>query len=579
MEQDPLSSVDRRDLLRTVTAVVTAAAAPAVTAGEAQAQSRLPATSTVDAKASPVNLVIAASSKGVAETTAGKIRGSSHNGIHSFRGVPYGSPTWGPARFVQATKPVPWAGVRSSLSFGPICPQGNLGNPAQGDNSAPTDEDQFLLYRITERQAEDCLRLNVWTPEINGSRKRPVMVWLHGGGFTGHSGSGLLAYDGHNLARRGDVVVVTSNHRLNMLGYLNLAEAGGEKYATSGNIGMLDIVAMLEWVRDNISNFGGDPGNVTVFGQSGGGGKVSTLMAMSAGKGLFHRAVVQSGALLRLASFEESARFGHAFLAELNLSKSGIDKIQTMPLDALYAASRSAAAKLGGDSRAPGGRGPAFGFRPVVDGKVIAAHPFDPVAPAVSANVPLLIGTNLNEFIHGVDQPDADSLTNEDLLKQFNSRYGAKAQAIVDSLRREYPWAKPFDIISIAGNRLRETSATQARRKAALGAAPAYVYLFGWQTPMLDGRPRAFHSCEISFVFNNVDLCVNYSGGTPQALALSRKVSQAWVSFARTGDPNHSGLPKWAPVSEGKLPVMYFDNTCVVKNDPESEARKLMAAG
>ena len=493
--------------------------------------------------------------------------------------MPYGSPTWGPGRFVPATKPVPWAGVRSSLSFGPICPQGYLGNPAQGDNSAPTDEDQFLLYRITERQAEDCLRLNVWTPEINGSRKRPVMVWLHGGGFTGHSGTGLLAYDGHNLAQRGDVVVVTSNHRLNILGYLNLAEAGGEKYATSGNTGMLDIVAMLEWVRDNISNFGGDPGNVTVFGQSGGGGKVSTLMAMSAAKGLFHRAVVQSGALLRLVSFEESARFGYAFLAELNLSKAGIDKIQTMPLDALYAASRSAAAKLGGDGRAAGGRGPAFGFRPVVDGKVIAAHPFDPVAPAVSANVPLLTGTNLNEFIHGVDQPDADSLTNEDLLKQFNSRYGAKAQAIVDSLRREYTWAKPFDIFSIAGNRLRKTSATQARRKAALGAAPAYVYLFGWQTPMLDGRPRAFHSCEISFVFNNADLCVNYSGGTPEALALTRKVSQAWVSFARTGDPNHSSLPKWAPVSEGKLPVMYFDNTCVVKNDPESEARKLMAAG
>ena len=579
MEQDPLAPVDRRDVLRTVTAVVTAAAAPAITAGEAQAQSRMPASATAGAKASPINLVIAASRKNVVETTAGKIRGSSHNGIHSFRGVPYGSPTWGPGRFVPATRPVPWPGVRSSLSFGPICPQGNLGSPAQGDNSAPADEDQFLLYRITERQAEDCLRLNVWTPEINGSRKRPVMVWLHGGGFTGHSGSGLLAYDGHNLARRGDVVVVTSNHRLNLLGYLNLAGAAGEKYAASGNIGMLDIVAMLEWVRDNISNFGGDPGNVTVFGQSGGGGKVSTLMAMSAGKGLFHRAVVQSGPLLRLATLEESARFSHAFLAELNLSQSGIDRIQTMPLDALYAASRSAASKLGGDSRAPGGRRPAFGFRPVVDGKVIAAHPFDPVAPAVSAGVPLLIGTNLNEFIHGVDRPDADSLTNQDLLKQFNSRYGAKAQAIVDSLRREYPWAKPFDIFSIAGNTIRETSATQARRKAALGAAPAYVYLFGWQTPMLDGRPRAFHSCEISFVFNNADLCLNYSGGTPEALELSRKVSGAWVSFARTGDPNHSGLPKWAPAGEGKLPVMYFDNTCVVKNDPESEARKLMAAG
>ena len=209
MEQHRPASFDRRDVLRSAAAVVAAGAAPSAT-GVAQAQSKLSAsTSTAAAKSSPVNLVIASSSKGVVDTTAGKIRGSSSNGIHSFRGVPYGAPTWGPGRFVPATLPVPWAGVRSSLSFGPICPQGNLGSPGQGDNSARTDEDQFLLYRISERQAEDCLRLNVWTPEINGSRKRPVMVWLHGGGFTGHSGSGLLAYDGHNLARRGDVVVVT----------------------------------------------------------------------------------------------------------------------------------------------------------------------------------------------------------------------------------------------------------------------------------------------------------------------------------------------------------------------------------
>jgi len=557
---------DRRDLLRAASGVAAAAAAANKVA---PAQSKSPA---IPAGA-PVNLVIAASSKGVVETTAGKIRGSSVSGIHSFRGVPYGAPIWGDGRFVPARKPAPWAGVRSSLSFGPICPQGGGGNPAQGDNTARTDEDQFLLYRITERQAEDCLRLNVWTPEINGTGKRPVMVWLHGGGFTGHSGSGLLAYNGHNLAQRGDVVVVTSNHRLNMLGYMNLAEAGGEKYEASANIGMLDIVAMLEWVRDNISRFGGDPGNVTIFGQSGGGGKVSTVMAMPAAKGLFHRAVVQSGPLLRATPFEESAKLGHAFLSELNLNKASIDKIQTLPLNVLYGAARAAAAKIGGNTRATGG----YGYRPTVDGKVIPAHPFDPAAPSVSSHVPMLIGTNLNEFISGVDQPDCDSLTDEGLLKQLNAKYAGKGQAIADSLRREYPWAKPFDILSIASDRLREPSATQARRKAALNAAPAYVYLFGWQTPMLDGRPRAFHSCEISFVFNNTDLCVNYSGGRPEALALSRKVSQAWVNFARTGNPNHSALPAWAPVSEGKLPVMYFDNTCSIKFDPEAEARKLMA--
>ena len=575
MDQKPLSSCDRREVIRTVAAACVVSSVSA-DAAFAQAKSTAATSASALAKVAPVNLVIASSAKGVVETTSGKIRGATRNGVHSFRGVPYAAPTGGAGRFVPAMKPVPWAGVRSSLSFGPICPQGGGGNPAQGDNSSRSDEDQFLLYRITERSAEDCLRLNVWTPEINGTRKRPVMVWLHGGGFTGHSGTGLLAYDGHNLAQRGDVVVVTNNHRVNMLGYLNLAEVGGEKYANSGNIGMLDIVSVLEWVRDNIANFGGDPGNVTVFGQSGGGGKVSALMAMPPAKGLFHRAIVQSGAQLRLGNFESSAKLGSAFLTELNLSKAQIDKIQTMPLDALYAASRAAAAKVGGGGRGGGGGG--VGFQPVVDGKVVASHPFDPVAPAVSANVPMMIGTNLNEDMHGVDRPDADALTNQELLQQFNSRYGKNAQAVIDSLRREYPWARPFDILSIASNRRRESSATQAKRKAALGAAPAYVYLFGWQTPMLDGRPRAFHSCEISFVFDNADLCVNYSGGTPQALGLSRKVSQAWVHFARNGDPNHPGLPKWAPVTQGKLPTMYFDNVCVVKDDPEAEARRLMRA-
>ncbi|HEU0119641.1 MAG TPA: carboxylesterase family protein [Bryobacteraceae bacterium] len=568
MEQS--KNVKRRNLLQG------AAAAGAVQASLAAAP---PAAGTAQPAA---NLVIAASQKGVVETTAGKIRGSSRNGIYSFRGVPYGAPTWGAGRFVPPTKPAPWTGVRSSLTFGPICPQGAGGNPAQGDNTARSDEDNFLLYRITERQAEDCLRLNIWTPGITGSRKRPVMVWLHGGGFVGHSGSGLLAYDGHNLAERGDVVVVTGNHRLNMVGYLNLAEFAGEKYASSANLGMLDIVATLEWVRDNIANFGGDPANVTVFGQSGGGAKVSTLMAMPAAKGLFHRAIVQSGSILRVHSHEESAKFGRAVVAELGLgkspAKSSIDKLQTLPLDVLYKAARDAAAKLAGGRPAVNGRPPGFNYQPTVDGKVIPSQIFDPAAPSVSAHVPMLIGSNLHEFIHGCDNPDVDLLTNEELLRQLTVSYGDKAQRIIDSLRREYPWAKPFDILSIAGNRVRDNVANQARRKAALGAAPAYAYLFGWLTPMLDGRPRAFHSCEISFVFNNADLCVNYSGGTPQARELSQRISDAWVQFARSGNPNHSGLPKWDPVTASGVPTMYFDNKCELRQNPEGEARKWMAS-
>ena len=486
-------------------------------------------------------------------TKQGFVRGLETQNVDIFLGIPYAAPPVGDLRWKPPQPHASWSGILSATKFGSHCAQ---------------------TARVVgvSSSTEDCLFLNVYVPngkdngeaqaggaEAQGStdlRGRPVMVWIHGGDLTAGESND---FDASVLASKGNVIVVTINYRLGVFGFLaHPALTAESPNHASGNYGILDQQFALKWVQQNIRAFGGDPGNVTVFGQSGGGGKVSTLMAMSAGKGLFHRAVVQSGALLRLASLEESARFGHAFLAELNLSKSGIDKIQTMPLDALYAASRSAAAKLGGDSRVPGGRGPAFGFRPVVDGKVIAAHPFDPVAPEVSANVPLLIGTNLNEFIHGVDQPDADSLTNEDLLKQFDSRYGVKAQAIVESLRREYPWAKPFDIFSIAGNRLRETSATQARRKAALGAAPAYVYLFGWQTPMLDGRPRAFHSCEISFVFNNADLCVNYSGGTPEALALSRKVSQAWVSFARTGRSEPFRLAEMGPRQRRKAACDVF---------------------
>src|SRR3989442_6448312 len=292
------------------------------------------------------------------QTTAGRVRGLVRYGVNQFYGVPYAGSTAGANRFMPPVKPASWTGVRDCFQVGERAPQ---------DEEGPISE-VFSLDR-REPMGEDCLKINVYTPGL-GNGRRPVMVWLHGGGFSGGSGNWLL-YDGTNLARKEDVVVVGVNHRLNLFGFLYLADLGGEKWANSSNVGMQDIVAALGWIKENISAFGGDPGNVTIFGQSGGGGKVSTLMAMPAAKGLFHRAVVQSGALLRLVSFEESARFGYAFLAELNLSKAGIDKIQTMPLDALYAASRSAAAKLGGDGRAAGGRGPAFGFRPVVDGKGI----------------------------------------------------------------------------------------------------------------------------------------------------------------------------------------------------------------
>jgi para-nitrobenzyl esterase len=440
-----------------------------------------------------------------------------------------------------------------------------------------------LLHRGANAtaQGEDCLRVNVWTPEVNGTARRPVMVWMHGGGFFAGSGHDLLSYDGENLARRHDVVVVTHNHRLNAFGYLNLAELGGEKFRHSANVGLLDLVAVLEWVRDNIARFGGDPSNVTIFGQSGGGGKVGALMAMPAARGLFHRGIVQSGSLLRAGLPEDTGRLAAAVLAELNLSKSQIDQLQTLPVERLTASASAALRKLAPPSGSPPDMRAmvrSLGWGPTVDGEVLPTHPFDPTAPAISANVPMLIGTNLNEFVHGVDNPDAYALTSEQLEERLRARYGERTPAIIAAYGREYPHAKPFDLLSVISTAsFRQAAVDQATRKAALRAAPAYLYLFAWRTPMLDGRPGAFHSAEIAFVLDNADLCVHLTGGLPEALDLSTRISRAWVQFARRGDPGHPGLPAWPAVSEGKLPTMVFDTQCRVKQDPEGEGRRAAA--
>ncbi len=545
----------------------------ALLTGGAAATSLLPMATEAAAKSAQAvtgSQITAAATQAVVETTAGKVRGYIRNNIFTYKGIPYAAPVSGEARFMPPSKPKSWAGVRSSMAYGQVSPQ-------VARTGWANDEEAWLFSWDDGIPGEDCLRVNVWTPGINDNKKRPVMFWIHGGGFQAGSGQELPSYDGENLAKRGDVVVVSVNHRLAVLGYLNLAAIGGEKYATAANVGMLDLVASLEWVRDNIANFGGDPNNVMIFGQSGGGGKVSTLLAMPSAKGLFHKAAVQSGSGLRMVQPETSAKLAAAVVAELGLNANHLDQLHTLPYQQIVAAGAAAMRKVapaGGPARVFNPRADRAGWGPTVDGKILPQHPFDPAAPAISANIPMLIGTALNEFTSGIGNPNVDAMTEAELASRVKEMYGDRSQQIIAAYRKANPKAKPFDIYSfISTVPTRQNAVTQAERKAAQNASPTFLYLFAWQTPVLDGRPRAFHCSELAFVFDNIDRCVNMTGGGTDARTLAAKVSEAWINFARKGDPNHAGLPKWPVFTMDKGAMMVFDNKCEVKNNPDGEAR------
>lgn len=493
-----------------------------------------------------------------AQTRYGKIAGYRARGIFAFKGVPYGDTTGGANRFLPPRPPKPWTGVRSTRSYGLVAPQDK-------GNGRLNDDEAFLFQWNDSVEGEDCLRLNVWTPGIADKARRPVMVWLHGGGFAAGSGNDLPAFDGHNLAKRGDVVVVTLNHRLNLLGFLDLS-AHGSAYAQSGNVGMLDIVAALAWVRDNIANFGGDPKCVTIFGQSGGGAKVSMLMGMPAAKGLFHRAIVQSGSFLVSTPQEKSRRLADLTLRELGISGDPITRLQTMPYADLVRASNAVMAR---ENRP---MGPVFdprrlagnlGFGPVIDGDVLPATPFAPDAPAITADVPMIIGTTRNEFATAINHPEYEAMTLDDLRGRLGAMFPGRAEAVLAAFRARTPHASPFDLWSrIASAPVRAAAIRQATSKAAQRRAPAYLYWFEWQTKVLDGRPRAFHCAEIPFVFANAERCDHMTGGGPRAAALEARIADAWIAFARTGNPNHAGLPAWHPYDATTQATMLFDDRC-----------------
>jgi para-nitrobenzyl esterase len=585
-EQSSTFSNGRRALLSGMAALGVGLAGSASASATLMTMSAEPAPSNPLATEVPcvASKLSASDSATVVETSAGKLRGFGRNGVYIFKGVPYAASSSGAGRFMPPVRPEPWTGIRNALAYGRVCPQQDSAHTnMDGKNLANSDEDAFLLHRGSAATVpgEDCLRVNVWTPENNGSHKRPVMVFMHGGGFSGGSGHDLLSYDGERLARNHDVVVVTHNHRLNVLGYLNLGAIGGEEFATSANVGMLDIIAVLEWVRTNISAFGGDPACVTIFGQSGGGGKVTALMAMPAAKGLFHRAIIQSGPFLKALTPDYSQRIAELLMTELGLSRTKFKDLQMIPVDRLLGAAAEAMKKMPKTRaflRDGYGWETAVGWGPTVDGQVLPNHPFDPGAPSVSSDVPLITGTNLNESVNGVDHPRAEAMTTDEMTRLVGETFGSNGAAIVAAYRQDYPHASPFELwAAIATSQWRIPAIAQAIRKANLGTAPAYSYIYSWRTPILDKRPGTFHACEIAFAFDNAEICDHYSAGDPAAFVLSKQMSGAWVNFARTGNPNHDGLPNWPAYTAESRATMFFDSPCRVRFDPEGRGLKTIA--
>jgi para-nitrobenzyl esterase len=577
-------TIDRRTLLGSMATLGAGLAGSMIAPPKLHAVSATAQPAAPESSAAPCGRTKVGSSDAatVVETSAGKIRGYQRNGIYIFKGVPYGASTAGRGRFMPPAKPETWTGIRNALEYGRVCPsQDSAHFNMDGKNRAGDDEYKFLIHRGTAIviPGEDCLRVNLWTPEIKGSGKRPVMVWMHGGGFSDGCSQDLLSFDGENLARNHDVVVVNHNHRLNVYGYLNLAAAGGEEFALSANVGMLDIVAVLEWVRTHIATFGGDPNNITIFGQSGGGGKVATLMGMPAAKGLFHRAIIQSGPFLKAQSPDYSAQVAQLVLDELGLSKSQVRELQNVPADRFSGAAAEALKKVPLPQGVARGSFGESGWGPTVDGRTLPAHPFDPGAPAVSADVPLITGTTLNETVNGIDNPHANDMTVEEMNQRVGKEYGSQSDAIIAAYRKEYPEATPFTLYAtIATSRWRYRAFAQAGRKAALAAAPAYAYIYSWRTPVLDNRPGTFHAAELPFVFDNAELLDHYSAGDPAAYVLNKQMSTAWVNFARTGNPNHSGLPHWPAYAADKRATMIFNAPCEVRNDPEAEGLNIITS-
>ncbi|MFT3723243.1 MAG: carboxylesterase family protein [Hyphomonadaceae bacterium] len=496
------------------------------------------------------------------ETAHGRVRGMSQkNGVHVFKAIPYGDTTTGANRFMPPKPPKPWTGVKDCFAYGPQTPQGN-GTP---ETPAPSKYTRLYAGR-PEQQSEDCLILNVWTPALDNA-KRPVFFWIHGGGFSTGSGSSPW-YDGTNVAKKQDVVVVTINHRLNVFGYCHLG-AFSAKYADSANIGTLDCIAALKWVKENISRFGGDPNRVMVHGQSGGGRKTTMVLTTTPAQGLYQRAVVQSGSQLRVDTHETGEAKAKRLLDALNIAPADVDRIQQVPLIDIQKAQGKAA-------------GAGAQWMPVVGTPSLPEHPFDGKASTMSRDIPVMIGTCRTEQsgFMGVDEA-MDTLTEDQLKQRLNGVQRGQGDALFAMYRRLYPKSSNPEILYMAATDRGYflDSTIQAGLRADAGGGKTWMYNFYRETPVDSGRYFAPHAEEIPFVFDSLVNGATIAGpATPEAQHLADQVSALWASFARDGVPRAPGIPEWTPYNSKDRPTLIINTTSKMENDPRAEQRKTMLA-
>jgi para-nitrobenzyl esterase len=495
----------------------------------------------------------------IVDTESGKVSGLEVEGVHVFKGIPYGASTAGANRFMPPCRPEAWTGVRACTVYAGRSPQAAAAaqRPELATVWGPVD-----LLPV----GEDCLTVHVWTPGLDNA-KRPVMVWLHGGAFS-YGSANSPRYDSTRIAKRNDVVVVAVNHRLNIFGHLDLSPYHG-RFASSGNAGVLDLVLALEWVRTHATRFGGDPGNVTIFGQSGGGGKVSALLAMPHARGLFHKAIVQSGAGVRFAERTRTTELAHAVLKHFNLKSDAIEELQTLPPATLSQAVAPAQAAL------PRPRHPLldrYNFGPVIDGEILPAHPFEP-ATAVSDGVPIMIGGTKDEsaiFLAPDETIWSRSLAEADLPKKLEPIASSATLPLLAYYARRMPAANPAErfITATTASNFGVRNILLAERKAVRGQAPVWMYEFAWETPSFEGKLKACHSVEVPFVFDTLGV-IGERHHKPGAQALAERVSGVWASFARTGKA------PWAPYTTDTRTTMVFNDESTTVNDPDGDVRPL----